>query len=154
MKQHENLLFILIGLLLFMCHFWSSWIQALPAVFKMSAWFWDLCWPMDLCCQLASIMQSLLGRFCCCCSVAKLCLTLCDPMNCSTPGLPVLHYLSKFAQTHVHWVSDAIQASHPLSPPFSLALNLASQSIGALASILLITIQGWFPLGLTGLVSL
>ena len=43
---------------------------------------------------------------------------LCDPMNCSTPGLPVLHYLLEPTQTHVHWVSDAIQSSHPLSSPF------------------------------------
>ena len=51
-----------------------------------------------------------------CCSVAKLCLTLCNPINCSTPGFPVLHYLQEFAQTHFHWVIDAIQPSHPLSP--------------------------------------
>jgi len=48
-------------------------------------------------------------------SVAQLCLTLCDPMDCSTPGLPVHHQLLKSTQTHVHWVSDAIQPSHPLS---------------------------------------
>ena len=54
----------------------------------------------------------------CCCSV--LCLTLCNPMDCSTPGFPVLHYFPEFAQTHIHWVGDAIQPSHPLlslSPP-------------------------------------
>ena len=60
-----------------------------------------------------------------CCSVAKLCPALCDPMDCSTPGLPVLHYLPEFAQTHVHWVGDTIQPSHPLSPPFPPALNLS-----------------------------
>ena len=48
-------------------------------------------------------------------SIAQLCLTLCDPMNCSTPGLPVPHQLPEFAHSHVHWVSDAIQPSH-LSP--------------------------------------
>ena len=64
-------------------------------------------------------------QFCCCCSVAKLCPTLCDPMNCSRPGFPVLHHLLQFAQTHVHWVSDAIQQPHPLSPPSSPALNLS-----------------------------
>ena len=48
-------------------------------------------------------------------SVAQSCLTLCDPMNHSTPGLPVHHQLSEFTQTHVHQVSDAIQPSHPLS---------------------------------------
>ena len=48
-------------------------------------------------------------------SVAQLCLTLCDPIDCSIPGLPVHHQLPEFAQTHVHWVGDAIQLSHPLS---------------------------------------
>ena len=45
------------------------------------------------------------------------CVRLCDSMDCSTPGFPVLYYLLEFAQTHVHWVSDAIQPSHPLSSP-------------------------------------
>ena len=61
----------------------------------------------------------------CCCSVTKSCLTLGDPMDCSKPGFPVLHYLPKFAQIHVHWVSDVIQPSHPLSPTFPPALNLS-----------------------------
>ena len=47
----------------------------------------------------------------CCCSVSKSYLTLCYPMDCSLPGFPFLHYLPEFAQTHVHWVSDAIQSS-------------------------------------------
>ena len=51
--------------------------------------------------------------------------TLCDPMNCSTPGLPVHHQLPEPTQTYVHWVSDAIQPSHPLSSPFPPALNLS-----------------------------
>ena len=51
----------------------------------------------------------------CCCSVAQSCLTLCDPMDCSTPGFPVLHCFPEVAQTHVHRVSDAIQPSRPLS---------------------------------------
>ena len=50
-------------------------------------------------------------------SVAQSCLTLCDPMNSSMPGLPVHHQLPEFTQTHVHLVSDAIQPSHPLSTP-------------------------------------
>ena len=52
----------------------------------------------------------------CCWSVSQSCPTLCSPMDCSTPGFPVLHYLPKFAQTPVHWVDDAIQPSNPLSP--------------------------------------
>ena len=58
-------------------------------------------------------------------SVARSCPTLCDPMNCSMPGLPVHHQLLESTQTHVHRVGDAIQLSHPLSSPFSPALNLS-----------------------------
>ena len=105
-----------------------------------------------------------------CCSVAKSCPTLCDPMNCSTPGFPILHHLPEFAQTRVHWVSDHIQPSHPLSPSSPPAFNLSQHqglfqcqlfpsgglSIGASpsASVLPMNIQGWFPLGSTGLISL
>ena len=86
-------------------------------------------------------------------------------MDCSMPGFPVLHYLPEFAQTHVCWVNDAIQSSHPLSPPFSscpqscpasgsfpVSQVFASrgQSIGASASILPMNIQDWFPLEFTG----
>ena len=56
-------------------------------------------------------------------SVAQSCLTLCDPMNCSTPGLPVHHHLPEFTQTYVHRVRDAIQPSHPQSSPSPPALN-------------------------------
>ena len=97
-------------------------------------------------------------------SVSQSCLTLCDPMDCSTPGLPVHHQLPELAQTHVHWVSDAIQPSRPLlssSPPaFNLAqhqgqmsqfFTSGGQSIGvsASASVLPMNIQDWFPLGWT-----
>ena len=58
-------------------------------------------------------------------SVAQSCLTLCDPMDRSTPDLPVHHQLLEFTQTHVHWVSDAIQPSHPLSSPSPPAFNLS-----------------------------
>ena len=58
-------------------------------------------------------------------SVAQSCPTLCDPMNHSTPGLPVHHQLAGYTQTHVHRVDDAIQPSHPLSPPSPPALNLS-----------------------------
>ena len=108
------------------------------------------------------------GLDCCCCcssSFAQSCLTFCNPMD--MPGFPVLHHLLEFAQTHVHWVGDAIQPSHPLSSPSPPALNLfpasgsfpmsqllpsGDQSIGASASSLTMNIQGWFPLGLTGLI--
>ena len=58
-------------------------------------------------------------------SSAQSYLTLCDPMNCSMPGLPVHHQLPEFTQTNVHWVGDAIQPSHPLSSPSPPAFNLS-----------------------------
>ena len=62
---------------------------------------------------------------CCCCSLAQLCTTFCDPKDCSTPGFPVHHQLQEFTQTHVHWVKDAIQPSHPLSSPSPPAFTLS-----------------------------
>ena len=108
------------------------------------------------------------SEFVVCCSLAQLCLTLCDPMDCTMPGFLVLHYPSEFAQTHVHWVGNAIQPSHPFVAPFSSGLHSfpasesfsvsqlltsGGQSIGALASNIPVNIQGWVPLGLTGLIS-
>ena len=58
-------------------------------------------------------------------SIAQWCPTLCDPVDCSTLGFPVRHQLLEMAQTHVHWVSDAIQPSHPLLSPSPLAFNLS-----------------------------
>ena len=104
--------------------------------------------------------------------VAQSCPTLWDPMNCSTPGLPVHHQLPEFTQTHVHQVSDAIiQPSHLLSTPFPPAPNPSlhqdffpmsqlfvsdGQSIGvsALASVLPMNTQDWSSLGWTGWISL
>ena len=57
--------------------------------------------------------------------VAHLCLTLCDPMGCSMSGFPVLYHLLELSQSHVHWVSDVIQPSHPLLSPFSVAFNFS-----------------------------
>ena len=61
----------------------------------------------------------------CCYSVAQSCPILCNPMDCSKPGFPVLHHLLEFAQTHVHQASDAIQPAHPLLSPFPPAFNLS-----------------------------
>ena len=63
--------------------------------------------------------------YCRCCSVTQSCPTLCDPTDCSTPGLTVPHHLPKFAQVHVHCISDAIQPSQPLTSFSSSALNLS-----------------------------
>ena len=103
---------------------------------------------------------------CCCGSVAKLYLTLCNPMDCSMPGSPVLHCLLEFAQIHVHWVDDAIQPTHALLPS-SFAFNLSkhqglfkwissshqvARGVGAStpASVFPMNIQDWFPLRWTG----
>ena len=103
-----------------------------------------------------------------CCSVTQLC--LCDPMDCSVPGFPILHHLPEFAQPHVHCVGNAIQPSHPLSstspPTFNLSQRSGSfqmsqvfsrggQSIGvsASASVLPMNTQDWSPLGWTGWIS-
>ena len=72
-------------------------------------------------------------------SVAQSCLTLCDPMDCSTPDLPVRHQLLELAQTHVHRVSDAIQSSHPLSSPSPAAFNLSQHQGLSSESVLHIT---------------
>ena len=102
-------------------------------------------------------------------SVAQSCLTLCDPMNCSMPDLPVHHQPPDF--THIYWVRDTIQPSHPLSSPLSSCLQSfpasgsfpmsqffasGGQSIGvsASASVLPMNIQDWFPSGWTGWISL
>jgi len=69
-------------------------------------------------------------------SVAQSCLTLCDPMKCGTPGFPVHHQLPELAQTHVHWISDAIQPSHPLSSPSPPAFNLSQHQVFSNESVL------------------
>ena len=104
-------------------------------------------------------------------SVAQSCPTLCDPMNHNTPGLPVQQQLLESTQTHIHWVDDAVQPSHPLSSLFSPTFNL-SQHQGLLkwvssshqvakvlefpasTSVLPMNSQDWFPLGWTGCISL
>ena len=104
-------------------------------------------------------------------SVTQSCPTLCDPMDCSTPGLPVHHQFPEFTQTHVHRVGDAIQPSHPLSSP-SPAFNLSqhqglfrwvssSHQVAKVLefqlqhqSFLSVNTQDWSPLGWTGWISL
>ena len=120
---------------------------------------WWICYPVPN--NLRKIIQFN--------SVAHSCPTLCEPMDCSMPGLPVHHQLPELAQTHVHWVSDAIQPSYPLSSPTAPAFNLSQHqglfqwvssshqvatSIGVSASVFPINIQNWFPLGWTGWISL
>ena len=82
------------------------------------------------------------------CSVTESCPTLWDPMYCSTPGLPVLHYLLAFAQTRVHWVSDAIQPSHPLLPPSPFAFNLSQHLLLEHTIKIFIFTQEWWNMAL------
>ena len=104
-------------------------------------------------------------------SVTQSCPTLCNPMNCSMPGLPVHHQVLEFTQTHVHWTGDSIQPSHPLSSPSPHALKSfpasgsfpmnqlfasGGKSIGVSAStsVLPMNTQDWSPLGWTGWIAL
>ena len=106
-----------------------------------------------------------------CCTVTQLCPTLFSPMDCSTLGLPVPHYLPEFAQTHVHWINGAFQTFRPLPFPFSSCLQSfpasgfipmswlfesggQSTEASVSASVLLMIIQACFLLGLTALISL
>ena len=107
----------------------------------------------------------------CChsCSVPKSYATLCDPMDCSMQGFPFLHYIPQFVQSYVHWVGDTMHSSHLLSPPSTPACNLSQHqglfqkvsSSGKVAKVLELqhqffpmNIQGWSPLGFTGLIFL
>ena len=104
-------------------------------------------------------------------SVAQSCLTLCDPMDCSMPGFSVLHNVPEFDQAHVHWVSDAIQPSHPPSSSSPFAFNLSQCQglfqmsqlfvsggqrirVSALTSVFPMNTQDLSPLGWTGWISL
>ena len=99
-----------VHLLLLVATCWEIHSQGLLKLYVMQSNHQTECMNMDN----ASVQFS---------SVAQSCPTLCDPMNCSTPGLPVHHQLPEFAKTHVHWVGDAIQPSHPLSSPSPPAPN-------------------------------
>ena len=89
------------------------------------------------------------GWIFCCCSVTQSCPTLCEPMDCSTPGFPDFHRLPEFAQTHIHWGNDAIQPSHPLLPPSPPALSLSSIKVLVfcfiLSFILFVFVSGNVP---------
>ena len=132
--------------------FWNS--LAFSMIQQMLA-IWSLV-PMPF---LKPDWTSWSSQFTCCC----------DPMNCSTPGFPVLHHLPEFAQTHImsQWCHTTfLSLSPPSLPAFSLSQQQAgsfamslffpsgSQSIWASASVLSMNIQGWFSSGLTGLISL
>ena len=110
----------------------------------------------SFCCSPETITTLSIGD---CCSVAKSCATLCSPMDRSTPGFPVLYCLLDFAQTHAHWVGDAISSCHPLllltwSFPKSWLFTWCEEYLELQLQHQPLNIQGWFPLGWTGLISL
>ena len=132
---------------------------------RWNIWIW---WSLGSCWVLLLLFVIVWS---CCCSVTKLCPTLCHPTDHSVPGFPVLHCLPEFSQTHVWvWVSDAIQLSLPLSPLlllpsiFPITRVFFSESVLHIrwskywnlssASVLPRNIQDWFPLGLSDLISL
>ena len=167
-------------------HFWFALIPAycLPHVVaksqhsmtagrgKLGALYLENSWALPHgCLPLVNFNLYLCCNILCCCfSVAKLCLTLCDPMHCSRPGSSVLHYLPKFAQilsTELVMLSTISSFAAPFSfslqsfpdsgPfPVSWLFTSGSQNFGASASasVLPMNIQDWFPLGLTGLIAL
>ena len=99
------------------CDFWTLMFSHLQEI---------LCYTSTRCQILLNLLvqRQLAVSCCCCCSVTQSCLTLCDPLDCSMPGFPVLHDLLEFAQTHVNWVDDAIQPSNPPSPPYTVKTHL------------------------------
>ena len=88
-------------------------------------WHINRCWPLFSNARVTNSPGLQHSLFCCYCSVTKSWITLCNPMDFSTLGLSVLHQLPELAQTHVHWVGDAIQPSHLLSSPSPPAFNLS-----------------------------
>ena len=81
------------------------------------------------CTNILDLQYLFHSRQCCCYSVTKSCLILCDPMDCNMPGLPVPHHLLEFAQVRVRWIGDAIQSSHPLLPSSTFAFNLSQHQV-------------------------
>ena len=158
----------------------SSW-RTEPGADRLTNWhgffalanrIWDALWTSDHCVSVFLFLNRSFKNFMfLISSVAQSCPTLCDPMNCSTPGLPVHHELPESTQSQVHWVSDAIQPSHPLSSPSPPAFDLSQhqgsyqmsqlfisggQNIGVSAptSVLPMNTQDWSPLEWTGWISL
>ena len=119
--------------------------------------------------DILNIYQSLLFLLACCCSVTKSCPAPWDPMDCSMPSFPVLHHLPEFAQVHIHWIGDAINhfilccpllflysvfcSIRVFSDESALCIRWPKYWSFSFTSILLMHVQGWFPLSLTGLIS-
>ena len=138
--------------------FTSTYLLSHPVI------LWDLFMSLEIALGKAQVQFSLLPQFS---SVAQSCLTLCNPMDWRVPGFPVFHQLLELVQTHVHWVGDPTISSSVIpfsswlqyfpasgSFPRSQFFTSDGQSIGvsALASVLPMNIQDWFPLGWTGLI--
>ena len=156
--------------LFILAHSFSSWIHTTVLVFYHSTKFLLDIPPLpqsQLCQNWVSLKNyHLLCTYVQFSSVAQSCPTLCDPMNHSTPGLPVHHQLPEFTQTHVHWIGDAIQPSHPLlshSPPAPNSsqhqglfqwVNLLMRWPKYWSFSLSISPSRWSPLGWTDLIFL
>ena len=137
---------------------WSSMTLSTKRESTIYMWMTNTCYPwqnrgwrQQKWQQLTLVVQS-----------SQLCPTLRDPMDCSTPGFPVLHQLPELAHTHVHWVSDVIQPSSvvsfcpqsvPASGSFPMSGLFTSGGQRIAASVLPTNTQGWFPLGWTGWIS-
>ena len=146
-------------MILFLFHGQSHLCQILGSTFKWyemafeSLWLTSRTVIISSCIHIAA--NGVTSFFFICCLVTKLCPTLWDPMDCTTPGFPVPHSLPEFTQTHVHWVSDAIQVSHSLSRPSPLSLNLSQhqglfQWVSFLYQVLPVNIQVSHPYMTTG----
>ena len=154
-KASSNSLQLTFPLLLYSCPVWASLVAKLvkntPAMWE--TWVQSLGWEDPL--EKGKAQFS---------SVAQSCLNLCDLKDCSTPGLSVHHQLPEFTQTHLHWVSDAIQPSHPQSSPSPPTFNLSLhqglfQSVSSswhVAKVLEFQLQhpmntqDWSPIGCSG----
>ena len=165
--------------LLEVCPVWNVFFMITPRAFIECRWFSFSYSPTGLV-TINSPSVQLLKLFlwetatwwqhcfmCHCCSVAQSCPALCNPTDYSMPGLLVPHHLPEFAQVHVHCISGAIHPSYPLTPSSPSALSFCNEQwlivcisddqntgASASASVLPVNIQCWFPLRLTGLISL
>ena len=135
-----------------------KWLRLILELYQHQSQGYEKMRGCDFCMLATSLSQAvcweesrLLALFVIDCSVAS-CVWLCDPGDCSTPGFPVLHSLPEFAQTHVHWVHDAIQPSHPQSSPSPPAFNLSQHqglsqwvsSLHQVAKVLELQLQNQF----------
>ena len=103
----------------------QSAVEAIMAIFQRASRLGQFCKLQEINSSFITHLAFQVDACCCCCSIDHPCPNLHDPMDCSTPGLPVPHRLLEFAQVHVHCISDAIQPSQLLMPSSPSAFNLS-----------------------------